>query len=128
MTPVTVETFLSHFPSFNIIPRSEIQYWLDFAQDYLNKYNWGKFWERAVELYAAHNIALDVLQEKGMGSLGALQGIPASKAVDNVSKSYDTSFFRSGRADDDDGDYKFTLYGLRYVRLRNSIISPAALL
>lgn len=124
---ITVETFLSHFPSFNNIPRTQIQYWLDFAEDYLNKYSWGKWWERAVELYAAHNIALDVLQEKGMGGLAALQGIPASKSVDNVSKSYDTSFFRM-RDSDDDGDYKFTLYGLRYLRLRNSIISPAALL
>lgn len=124
---ITVESFLSKFPSFNNVPRAKIQDYLDFAQEYLSKYNWGKWWVRAVELYTAHNLALDVLQEKGMGGLDALQGIPASKSVDNVSKSYDTSVFRT-RDSDDDGDYKYTIYGRRYLTLRNSIISPAALL
>lgn len=124
---ITVETFLSKFPSFDNVPRTKIQYWIDFAQDYLSKYNWGKWWERAVELYIAHNLALDLLQEKGMGGLGALQGIPASKSVDNIAKSYDTSVFQM-RGSDDDGDYKYTIYGRRYLTLRNSIISPVALL
>lgn len=127
---ITVDTFLLHFPGFGNVSRDEIQYWLNLAQDFLNKTNWGKYWERAVELWAAHNIALDQMQNKGdgMGGLNNLQGVPASKSVDNVSKSYDTSMFNSGSDSANDGDYLFTIYGRRYLTLRNAIIAPATLL
>ena len=127
---ISVATFLSHFPSFSNIPETEIQHWLDLAQDFLNKSNWGIYWERAVELWTAHNIALDQMQSAGdgMGSLANLQGVPASKSVDNVSKSYDTSMFNVGNDASKDGDYLFTIYGRRYLTLRNAVISPVALL
>ena len=127
---ISVDIFLSHFPGFQNIATEEIQYWLDLAQDFLNKSNWGIYWERAVELWTAHNIALDQMQSSGdgMGSLANLQGVHASKSVDNVSKSYDTSVFNVGSDSENDGDYLFTIYGRRYLTLRNAVISPAALL
>jgi hypothetical protein len=109
--PLTVGQFRINFPAFKDTVRftdEEVQYWIDQAYSppnstaAINQYRWGQFYQLGLQLWVAHNLAVQdmMYQRAGMpgmggGSTGFISmpltgsGVASSKSVDGVSLSYD---------------------------------------
>jgi len=106
---LTVEQFRDDFPAFadaDHFPDEEIQFWINQAiappnmSPAINQCRWGQFYQLGLELWVAHNLAVQdmMIQRAGVpGSGGGPgtystfvgSGVPASKSVNGVSISYD---------------------------------------
>jgi hypothetical protein len=112
-------TFRADYPEFadtTAYPSSAIAYWLALAGKLLNACRWADLIDTGTELFIAHNLVLerDAQKTAGVGGTpGKTQGPLASKSIDKVSASYDTS---SG-LDPADTHWNLTIYGTRFIRL-----------
>lgn len=116
---ITVAQLRADYPEFSssaTYPAPVIQFWLNFAYNFLNADRWGNSIDMGAELFAAHNI---VLEQKAQAS-AQVGGVPgeqvgpiASKSVDKVSVNYDVG---SG-IEPDAGHWNLTVYGTRFIRL-----------
>jgi|SRR5215471_12385043 len=104
---LTVEKFRSDYPAFadaTRFPDDEVQYWINIAvappnsTPAINKYRWGQFFGLGIELFVAHNLAVEDMMVSRAGPPGSGvgggaplvgSGVPASKSVNGVSLSYD---------------------------------------
>lgn len=116
---VTAADFRTHFPEFTdatLYPNGLVSYWLSVAEKLVNADRWGTLTDTGIELLAAHNIVLErkaaAASETGAVP-GEASGGVASKSIDSVSVSYDTS----SSAEEGAGNYNLTTYGQRYWHL-----------
>lgn len=107
---ISVGQFRINFPAFTDTKRftdAEVQYWINQAYSppnstpAINQYRWGQFYELGLQLWVAHNLAVqDMMYQRagmpGMGPGGTYvsmpltgSGVASSKSVDGVSLSYD---------------------------------------
>jgi hypothetical protein len=106
---LTVGQFRINFPAFADTARftdGEVQYWINQAcqppntTPAINQYRWGQFYQLGLQLWVAHNLAVqDMLNQRAgfPGMPGATymstpltgSGVASSKSVDGVSLSYD---------------------------------------
>lgn len=117
---VTVAQFRANFPAFADAakyPDPEVQFWLDLAYQQHDPARWGEILDFAVQLYVAHNLAIDGAQgASGSGSggvPGAVVGPVSSASVDKVSYSRDARIAYLPDA----GSWNLTTWGLRWYRL-----------
>ena len=115
----TPATFKGHYPEFvcpDTYPQSQVQFWLDIAYSMLNASRWGRQLDIGVELYVAHNLALEARSQATAangGIPGESVGVLNSKSVDKVSAGYDTGIATEQNA----GHWNSTIYGTRFYRL-----------
>lgn len=120
---VTSISFRTDFPEFYDVNRftdATFNFWLGIGTKLLSVTRWGDLLDYGLELFVAHNLALSLQSaQSSSGGLspGIQSGAVASKAVDKVSISYDTS---AGLIDDA-GNYNLTTYGTRFFQLANLI-------
>ena len=114
---VTPAQLRSDFPEFNDptrYPDSLIQTWLTVAASLVNADRWVELTNIGVELVTAHHLTLSIRDQTAAavgGAPGLMTGPTASKAVDKVSTSYDTS----AATIDGAGFWNLTSYGVRYM-------------
>ena len=121
----TVEQFLADFPRFDTSGATgegavqfgpdAINYWLNFAVLSVNHARFGTWYYTAVELFMAHNLALEARAEQGGDQTipGLIVGAIASTASGDVSVSYNSmANFELGA-----GHWNLTIYGLRFIRM-----------
>jgi hypothetical protein len=119
----TLAQFLADFPEFNttvsVAPALQfspaaIQYWLNFAQLVLNQGLWGSMYYAAVELFAAHNLALEAWATLGgpQNVPGIAKGMIAAKSAGDVSVTYNNQ----GVLATDAEHWNFTIWGMRLIR------------
>lgn len=121
----TLAQFLADYPKFdtsNVTDPSAVQfgtdainYWLNFAAMTINASRLGKLYYLAVELFVAHNLALEAWAEQGGSQTipGIAKGPIVSSASGDVSVSYDTR----DALELDAGHWNNTVYGTRFIRL-----------
>lgn len=120
---VTVNTFRRDFIEFSDstdYANSTISYYLTLAGKLMDTNRWGDLYDDGVNLFIAHNIALErraIQTAANDGIPGQSGGITSSKSVDKVSISYDTA----SAAELDAGHWNLTIYGTRYIRLARMI-------
>jgi hypothetical protein len=114
-----VAQFRVDYPEFSDLgsfPRSQINYWMAFAYGMLNARRFGRQLNVAIQLFVAHNIALEA-RAQAEASFGGIPGGQVgpinSKSVDKVSMGYDTSAGIEIGA----GHWNLTIYGTRLIRL-----------
>lgn len=116
-----VATFRTHFPEFTsttVYPTAIIQFWSGLAEQLLDKTRWGALWSTGVELYTAHNIAIqaaDIKAAAAGGAPGQAMSLKSSKGVGPMSVGIDTGSTSIQGA----GDYNLTSYGTRFKKLAN---------
>jgi len=116
---ITVAQFRADFPEFAStvdFPNSGAQFWLGIAYQLLNASRWGAQLDLAVELFTAHNLAIEAKASrdaKGGGIPGQQAGPINSKSVSSVSVGYDSSAALESNA----GHWNLTVYGTRLIRL-----------
>jgi hypothetical protein len=127
---ITPESFRVDYPEFRDqgkYPDSGVQLYAAMAGLLLNQNLWGPpaltttnppttMFDIGVELFIAHNLALELQQIKASNNgaaPGIMTGVVSSKSVGGVSISYDTA---SG-VEADASHWNLTTYGIRFIRL-----------
>lgn len=123
-------TFLSDLPEFDTsqetdeskpaIPASAITFWINLGTKMLNADRWGNIIDEGVELFTAHNVALEMLAQRDMnagGIPGIAKGIVSGKSAGDVNIQYDTNSTMDEKA----GHWNYTTYGQRFIRLSNMV-------
>lgn len=96
MAQITPATFRQNFPEFSSVttyPDTMIQFWLTVAYKQCRAVVWQDELDLGVQLFVAHNCALEaqaVKAAKTGGMPGGVVGPANAKSVDKVSVSYDT--------------------------------------
>ena len=114
MDPTAFRAQFTEFGDETRYPDSSIQTWLTVSTMLVNADRFGLLTDTAIGLVTAHHIAIaskDSVASTAGGAPGAITGPTASKSVDKVSVSYDTSSV----ALDDAGFWGLTSYGLRFL-------------
>lgn len=116
---ITIAQFRADFPEFANVPKfpdSELTFWMNLGLLLINECRWGEVAPYGVELYMAHNLALEAMAKKQAaagGIPGASSGMLNSKSVDKVSAGYDTTSV----AEEFGGSWNLTTFGMRLYRL-----------
>lgn len=115
---VTNQSFRDAFPPFNnpqTYPDAELTFWFGLGATLLDPNRWGSSLDYGMQLFVAHNLALEFMaQSGGQGQApGQVTGPVTSASVDKVSYSRDPS----KAMDPANGHWNLTTYGLRYIRL-----------
>lgn len=117
-TEVTVANFREAFPVFQDDLQymgPEIQFWIDLGLRLTNIERWGDIAYFGLQLFVAHNLALEAQNACGGGSggPGGVVGILTGGTIDKVSYQRDASAAMDPKA----GHWNLTSYGMRYRRL-----------
>lgn len=120
-----LEMFRKIAPEFAQISDEEVQGMLDLVGDILSKKRFGKMYDRAVALLAAHQFTLQTLiaNDENAGAATSLtSGALVSEREGDLQRSYGGMASSSG--DDMDSLLKKTVYGLQFLTLRSMCIVP----
>ncbi|NML34943.1 DUF4054 domain-containing protein [Paraburkholderia sp. G-4-1-8] len=116
MTPSQLRSDFPEFADVTIYPDSLVNMWLTVANSLVNPIRWAELTDLGIELAACHHLAIsakDQLAASVGGVPGEVKGPTASKSVDKVSVSYDTSAVTLTDA----GFWNMTSYGTRFLGL-----------
>ena len=119
MVPLTYAQFILDFPEFTnatAYPEAEFTAALAEATALLNMSRWGTLYNRGLELYIAHDLAL-YQRRQATAALGGMPGMAkgnlTSETPGQVALSYDTQV----ASERDAGYYNLTEYGQKFIRL-----------
>lgn len=121
-----LEMFRKIAPEFQQISDDEVQGMLDLVGDILSKKRFGKMYDRAVALLAAHQFTLQTLiaNDENAGATTLLtSGALVSEREGDLQRSYG-GMASSSSGDDMDSLLKKTVYGLQFLTLRSMCIVP----
>ncbi len=115
--------FQTDFPEFKAITgvapadlTNMITFWLAQAVLFVRQDRWGAQYNLGLELFTAHNVALEAFDVRGAAA-GAVPGLNptllTSKAAGDVSASYDIS----AGLELDAGHWNLSRYGMRFIRI-----------
>ena len=116
---VTFQQFTADYPEFSDpskYPVSAFNYWYNVAVLLFNAPRWYDMLATGIELFVAHNLALEVRAQADAANgapPGMITGVINSKSVDKVSIGYDTA----GGIEADAGHWNLTIYGTRLIKL-----------
>lgn len=116
---VDYATFVAVFPEFASAanyPEAQVAFWLGQAPNQLSEARFGKSFDLACMLFAAHNLAMGAKDAKAAatgGISGGASGVVSSKTVDKVTVSYDTGAVTVAGA----GAWNATTYGQRLYKM-----------
>lgn len=120
---VTPGLFKIRFPEFDCSTSAQIQMFIDDAELILNEAYWGDKYDLGVYYLTAHFVTKSNASTAGgkVGTTGAISG----RAVDGVSVSYGAGPTPTGQ---NDAYYSTTVYGQRYIALRETLGVPACVI
>lgn len=123
---VTTAQFLLDFPQFDTstvtdpdlvqISPDSITFWLGVADKMLSPTRWGNMRDLAQEMFAAHNVILEVLSTRDMdvgGVPGVATGMVAGKNAGDLSIAYNNQAVLEPTA----SHWNYTIYGQRLYRM-----------
>ena len=123
VTPATFRQSLPEFASTTVYPDSAITYWVSVASLMVSSEVFGDAYDTVVTNLVAHNLTLEAKAQQeataGGGTVTGGSGLIASKTVGSVSISYDNASGNTSTAGKPDAFYNQTLYGRRYLQMRN---------
>jgi Protein of unknown function (DUF4054) len=111
--------FRLDFPEFDnatVYPNTFLLFWSTVAAQLIDANRWASLYTQGVELFVAHNVAL---QQAGIataangGIPGGANGVLSAKTVGNVSINYDNADVMLPNA----GHWNQTTYGRQYLQL-----------
>ena len=124
-TAPTYSEFVTKYPAFVDSDVSIVTNALDFAERYLDSGTWETFFSDAVELVAAHDLTMMLIENSGAnGGLQASVGPISSVSGAGVSTSFESPASSRDSEPYSDSWYKKTSYGQRFLRLRKAVIPP----
>ena len=119
-----VQQFRIDFPEFAEATRytnSVITFYSNLGTTLLDANRWGAQLNYGLELFTAHNIALEALDKRAAdaGQIpGQIPGAVANKRVDAVSVGYESGNISM---EENAGHWNLTIYGKQFIRLARMI-------
>ena len=108
-------------PEFKDIPDATVQANIDIYADMISRANFGKYYERAVAFYTAHNMALtNLMTSSGSSSADVTGGAIVREKEGDLEKQY-----AEGKNSNDLLDK--TVYGKQYLNLMKVCIVPVTI-
>lgn len=112
-------------PEFKAVSDDEVQKFLDLCVPLVSKTRFGKLYDQAVALLAAHRMKLAGLGVSVIGGSSDKEGAAAgfqlaSVAEASVNVSFNTANINTGT----DSWYALTPYGMEFLNLRRLLIMP----
>ncbi len=118
---MTYAEFIALYPEFASMSQVIVQDRLTRATALLLSSAWGDFYETAIGLDAAHNLALkSLIGGNAIGGVQAAVGQITSASGAGLS----TSFAQAQTNNNTEEWYNKTVYGQEYLRLRSVVIAP----
>lgn len=108
---MTYLEFIDTFPEFvNLVdyPKTRVEFWLDFATNFVNTQRWSSMTNYGISLLTAHQLAMEKMTKNGQ-----VKGVITSKTVDSVSYTQDVKLTTYAKA----GYFNLTTYGIQYWNL-----------
>ena len=131
MTPLTYSDFIGEYPEFTSVAQAAVERRLLTTSNYLSEDAWGAFWLEAAFLFTAHKLALRFNISAAVFAAGMRSANSSIKTVTSQSASPDTLSESSvvselvTSSDPFKADLARTSYGLEFLALMNTVISPA---
>lgn len=116
---ITPTQFKARFPEFVSVLDARVQIFLDDASLSLNPDAWGAKYDLGQAYLAAHLLAVAQDSEAGGATVDAMA--VKTEKVGEVMRSYSETSTPESSATAD--DFASTLYGLRYLSLRNELVA-----
>lgn len=120
---LTPNDFRTAFPEFTdpmCYPDGQITFWAGLGEKLHNQCRWGNLLDYGIQLFIAHNLAMDFNNKKASKlkqAPGQITGAVTSGSVDKVSYSRDVSSVMNDGA----GHWNLTTYGLRWRQLSQMV-------
>ena len=111
--------FRLDFPEFanaTVYPNSVLLFWSTVAASLIDANRWGPLFTQGMELFVAHNVALQqagIVAAANGGIPGGANGVISSKKVGDVSVNYDNADVMLPNA----GHWNQTTYGRQYLQM-----------
>ena len=120
--------FIEQFPAFSSLTEAQVNRALNLSSKLLDKSTWGDFYEEAVFLDSAHNLAIRIpAEQEGIaGSREAAAGQVNSVSAAGMSVSFSQMNIQAGNYTDE--WYSKTSYGQEFLRLRSVVIPLGVML
>lgn len=128
-TAPSVDEFKVAFPQFASVDDGLITTALSLSTRLLSRAAWGEFYSDAVSLDAAHNLYHDIMLSSGELNSAAqfAVGTISSVSAAGMSTSFNNGVTSNGKASHASDWYSKTVYGQRFLRLKQAVI-PSMLL
>jgi len=144
---VTYSQFIEHYPEFSatlpefvpigsvwiVIPKAPVEHQLTKGNITLSRQEWDRYWSFAVELWTAHYLALRFniqpnLTALNLRNINTVIGVAQSMSAGNTSLSESrTNPAMLNSENPFYADFARTEYGLEFLSLMQSVISPAGI-
>ena len=116
-----LEIFRIVAPEFAEVPDETVLANIALCEDMVSKKNFGKFYERAVAFYAAHNMALaNLVATDGSGGTSITAGAVTREKEGDLERQYSEGTAREDLLDK-------TVYGRQYLNLLKLCIVPVTM-
>lgn len=115
-----VELFRMYATEFSDISDYDVKKWISVVKPLISKKRFGKLYQQAIVLLAAHKMKLSGLGDNTTGSVGDVMRV-SSYSEGEVSVSYGVTQNINATVD---AEYTLTIYGLQYLDLRRLVIVP----
>jgi Protein of unknown function (DUF4054) len=127
ITPASFRVDFTEFASSVIYTNSSINYWINFANLFINPCLLGgpsttvsnppaTLYDVAVELFVAHNLALEQPAQAAAAN-GGVPGVTTGPISSKHSGPISVSYAANLGVDPDDAQYNLTIYGTRFINL-----------
>lgn len=115
-----VELFRMYATEFSDVSDYDVKKWISVVKPLISKKRFGKLYQQAIVLLAAHKMKLSGLGDNTTGSVGDVMRV-SSYSEGEVSVSYGVTQNINATVD---AEYTLTIYGLQYLDLRRLVIVP----
>lgn len=115
-----VELFRMNAGEFADVSDSDVLKWIRIVRPLISKKRFGRLYQQAIVLLAAHKMKLAGLGDNTTGSIGDVMRV-SSYSEGEVSVSYGVAQNINATVD---AEYTLTIYGLQYLNLRRLVIVP----
>lgn len=115
-----VELFRMNAGEFADVSDSDVLKWIRIVRPLISKKRFGRLYQQAIVLLAAHKMKLAGLGDNTTGSIGDIMRV-SSYSEGEVSVSYGVAQNINATVD---AEYTLTIYGLQYLNLRRLVIVP----
>lgn len=115
-----VELFRMNAAEFADVSDSDVLKWIRVVKPLISKKRFGRLYQQAIVLLAAHKMKLSGLGDNTTGNIGDVMRV-SSYSEGEVSVSYGVAQNINATVD---AEYTLTIYGLQYLNLRRLVIVP----
>ena len=112
---------------FDDVADKELEWWIDLVRLYVSKEKFGKYYEKAVALYACHTLQMHGYGDDSLlGDTAKIAREASGAGISSISDGGSSVSFMGGQSmvGSSDAELAQTIFGRQYLALRRVLIVP----